>query len=210
MTYSEFEALVIPEIISQAKARGYKFPSAIIAQAICESGIMKGGSTLSNKYFNYFGMKCGSSYTGKSVNLTTREEYTVGTLTTIKDNFRAFDDIPSGIAGYFSFVQKTRYLNLKEATSPEDYIQKLKADGWATSSSYVNTLTNILNKYDLKKYDGENISTITASQLQADKQTVKNLSKNLQEILNKYGAHLIVDGIIGDKTFAALKDFRRK
>lgn len=213
MTLNEFESRVIPVIIEEATKRGYKFPSAIVAQAICESGILKGGSTLSNRYFNFWGMKCGSGYKGKSVNLTTKEEYTAGTLTTIKDNFRSFSNIREGVEGYFLFIQKTRYQNLKEATSPEDYIQKLKADGWATSSTYVNTLTNILNKYNLKKYDNIELGEVIMNedkQLNTDKEVVKIFSKFLQEILNKYGFELQVDGIIGPKTFEALNQFRRK
>lgn len=47
--------------------------SPIIAQAINESGW--GKSTLAAKYHNYFGMKCGSAWKGKSVNMSTCEEY---------------------------------------------------------------------------------------------------------------------------------------
>lgn len=50
--------------------------SPIIAQAINESGW--GKSTLAAKYHNYFGMKCGSAWKGKSVNMSTCEEYEVG------------------------------------------------------------------------------------------------------------------------------------
>ena len=48
--------------------------SAVIAQAIVESGW--GESKLSKDYHNYFGLKCGTAWTGPSVNLSTQEEYT--------------------------------------------------------------------------------------------------------------------------------------
>lgn len=196
MTKSDFVTNVIPRIAYIAKQRGYKYPSAIIAQAICESAW--GTSSLSSKYYNFFGMKCGSSWKGKSVNLKTKEEYKVGTLTDITACFRAYDSIDDGINGYFDFIQKTRYLNLKDATSPEDYIQKLKADGWATSSTYVNTLTNILNVNDLKRYDNGK-----------DRGDVITAIRHLQEELNKYGNYgLAVDGIIGPKTMTAYQKFR--
>lgn len=192
---------IVPVIVKIANKNGYIYPSAIIAQAICESAW--GGSSLAYKYNNYFGMKCGSSWKGKSVNMTTKEEYTAGTLTTIKDNFRAYDTLEEGIQGYFDFIQKTRYLNLKNATSPEDYIQKLKADGWATSSSYVTTLTNILNTNNLKSYDG---TVITKS----DKE-IRQAVKSLQQALNDYGNYgLAVDGIIGPKTTEAYNKYRGK
>lgn len=144
---------IIPIIVKVAQERGYgKFAGAIIAQAACESGW--NSSSLSKKYYNFFGMKCGSKYNGKSVNMTTKEEYTKGTLTTIKDNFRAYNSLEEGINGYFDFIgSMKRYSNLKTCSNSLDYIQKLKADGWATSSSYVNTLTTIYNKNGFSKYD---------------------------------------------------------
>lgn len=198
MTKSEFVQNVIPRIAYIAKQKGYKYPSAIIAQAICESAW--GTSSLSSKYYNFFGMKCGSSWKGKSVNLKTKEEYKVGTLTTIKDNFRAYNSIDEGINGYFDFIKMTRYSNLKETTSPEDYIKKLKNDGWATSSTYINTLTNILNVNNLKQWDDDKDNT-----------GVILAVKNLQKELNNFGNYgLAVDGIIGPKTIEAYQKFRGK
>lgn len=203
MTKQDFINNVIPVIIRIAKEKGYKYPSAIISQAVCESNW--GQSGLSSKYFNFWGMKCGTSWKGASVNLKTKEEYTVGTLTTIKDNFRAYPNIEAGVRGYFDFIQMTRYQNLKQATSPEDYITKLKLDGWATSSSYINTLTNILNTNGFKKFDGVNIPV----QPVKDKSVVISAIKSLQTALNNYGNYgLAVDGIIGPKTEGAYKLFR--
>lgn len=45
--------------------------SPIIAQAILESAF--GKSKLATDGFNYFGMKCGKSYTGEKITLNTRE-----------------------------------------------------------------------------------------------------------------------------------------
>lgn len=130
---------------------GYKYPSAIIAQAVVESNY--GKSILSTKYFNYFGLKCGKSWRGKSVNMKTKEEYTAGVLTEISDNFRAFDDIFTGVMGYFIFIGYKRYNNLKTATSPRDYLVKIVADGYCTSTRYVNTCMSIIDEYELTKWD---------------------------------------------------------
>lgn len=126
--------------------RGYNqcVSIAITAQAILESGY--GKSVLSSKYHNYFGMKCGSYWKGKSVSMSTKEEYEVGTLTTIKDNFRVYDSMEEGVKGYFDFINTKRYSNLKEATSYKEYIMLIKADGYATSSKYVDNVTKIADK----------------------------------------------------------------
>lgn len=156
-----FINLIAPIIQSECKARGYKFPSAIIAQACCESAY--GTSLLGYKYHNFFGMKCGSFWKGKSVNLTTKEEYTVGTLTAIKDNFRVYDTDEEGVAGYFDFISTSRYQNLKNATSSKNYLELIKADGYATSSTYVNTVYSIVEKYELTQYD--NMTAVKAADI---------------------------------------------
>lgn len=127
---------------------------AIVGQAILESNW--GKSLLASKYFNYFGLKCGSSWTGKSVNLKTKEEYKAGQLTTIKDNFRVYSSIGLGIKGYFEFIKNKRYSNLKTATNPRQYLEYIKADAYATDSKYVNKVMKVVDNYVLpwlKQYD---------------------------------------------------------
>ena len=147
----EFINMIAPLIISEGKKRGYSVFSTVIAQAIIESN--SGKSILGYKYHNYFGMKCGSRWKGKSANLKTKEEYTVGTLTTIKDNFRVYDSIEEGVKGYYDFISTKRYANLKESKTYVEYAENLKADGYATSSKYVNTLCTTVDAYNLTKYD---------------------------------------------------------
>ena len=147
----EFINTIAPLIVAEGKKRGYSVFSTVIAQAIIESN--SGKSILGYKYHNYFGMKCGSRWKGKSVNLKTKEEYTVGTLTTIKDNFRVYDSMEEGVKGYYDFISTKRYTNLKESKTYEDYAEKLKADGYATSSKYVNTLCTTVVAHNLIKYD---------------------------------------------------------
>ena len=130
---------------------GIKVYSPIIAQAIHESGW--GESSLSAKYHNYFGLKCGTLWTGKSVNLSTKEEYTAGTLTTIKSNFRVYDTMEEGVKGYFEFIQLSRYSNLKGVTSPRQYLQNIKNDGYATGSQYVDHTMALINLYNLTQFD---------------------------------------------------------
>ncbi len=134
-----------------AGSYGISVHSPIIAQAILESGW--GKSRLATDYHNYFGMKCGTKWTGPSVNMTTQEEYTAGTLSTIKDNFRVYDNMENGVKGYFEFIQLSRYENLKGIVNPQKYIETIKNDGYATSSTYVDSLMQIIKLYNLTSYD---------------------------------------------------------
>lgn len=149
----EFIQRIAPIIQEEAKKRGYKVCSPIIAQACVESAF--GTSSLGYRFHNYFGMKCGSAWKGKSVNMKTKEEYTQGTLTSIRDNFRVYDSMEEGVKGYFDFINTKRYANLKTAVTAEMYLALIKSDGYATSSSYVNTNMNCIKKYDLQKWDND-------------------------------------------------------
>lgn len=151
MTKNEFISSVAGYVQKYAAVYGILVRSPVIAQAVLESGW--GGSRLSSQYHNYFGLKCGSRWTGKSVNMKTQEEYTPGALTTISDNFRVYDSMEEGIKGYFEFIQLPRYRNLKGVTDPEKYLETIRADGYATSSSYVENCMKLIRQYGLTKYD---------------------------------------------------------
>ena len=166
MAITEKQQRFIEEIAKCVQKYAYIYGilvhSPIIAQAILESGW--GESKLAAKYHNYFGLKCGSKWTGKSVNLTTQEEYQPGTLTTIKDNFRVYDSLEEGVKGYFEFIQLQRYQNLRGITDPKEYLQTIKNDGYATSSTYVESNYQLITTYKLTKYDKED-AAMTESQI---------------------------------------------
>ena len=153
MTNQEFINQIAGYVQKYAPEYGIKVHSPIIAQAILESGW--GKSKLAATYHNYFGLKCGTKWTGKSVNLTTQEEYESGTLTTIKDNFRVYDSMEEGVKGYFEFIQLSRYQNLRGITDPRTYLETIKADVYATSSEYVENNMKLVERYNLTQYDGK-------------------------------------------------------
>lgn len=149
-----FISQIGPLIVAEGSKRGYKVFSTVIAQAIIESRY--GKSTLGYRYHNYFGLKCGTLWLAQgkpSISLKTNEEYTIGKLTQIKDYFRVYPDMASGVAGYYDFISSKRYANLKTAATYRDYAEMLKADGYATSSTYVNTLCTTVAQYGLVMYD---------------------------------------------------------
>ena len=103
--------------------------SPIIAQAILESNW--GRSTLASKYYNFFGMKAGSKYTGEKVNLPTKEEVN-GELVSVDAYFRVYHSFDEGIEGYYQFI--TGYPWYSNLIGETDYkaacrkIRDLKAD----------------------------------------------------------------------------------
>ena len=163
MDKETFIQKVAEKVSKYAPLYGISVHSPIIAQAIIESGWGKSG--LASKYHNYFGLKCGSSWKGKSVNMTTKEEYKVGTITNIRDNFRVFDDFDDGIRGYFEFINTSRYANLKGVKNPEEYVRRLKADGYATSSTYVDNIMRVIRDNKLTRFDGNGDGDVKKEEL---------------------------------------------
>lgn len=151
MTNSEFIEQIATYVKKYAYLYGIEVHSPIIAQAILESGW--GKSSLASKYHNYFGLKCGGAWKGKSVNMATQEEYTVGVMTDIRDNFRVFDSMEDGVKGYFDFINYSRYANLKGVKDPEEYCRRIKADGYVTSSRYVDSLLRVIRENNLTRFD---------------------------------------------------------
>ena len=151
MNNNEFIEQIADCVEKYAYVYGIEVHSPIIAQAILESGW--GKSTLASKYHNYFGLKCGGAWKGKSVNMATKEEYKVGTLTNIRDNFRVYDSMEAGVKGYFDFINTSRYANLRGVKNPEEYVRRIKADGYATSSTYVDTLLRVIRDNNLTRFD---------------------------------------------------------
>lgn len=151
MTNSEFIEQIATYVKKYAYLYGIEVHSPIIAQAILESGW--GKSSLASEYHNYFGLKCGGAWKGKSVNMATQEEYTAGVMTDIRDNFRVFDSMEDGVKGYFDFINYSRYANLKGVKDPEEYCRRIKADGYATSSRYVDSLLRVIRDNNLTRFD---------------------------------------------------------
>lgn len=200
---------IAPLMQAEAKKRGYQIVSTAIAQAVIEGAA--GTSKLARDYHNHFGLKCGKSWKGASVNMKTKEEYSVGTLTTIKDNFRAYPNDEEGVKGYYDFINTSRYANLKTATTPRQYAEFLKADGYATSSTYVNTLVNTVAKYGLDKYDD---AKVVINETTVNHPTLKKGSRGeavraWQIFLNLHSYNCgNADGIFGTKTELAVKQWQ--
>ena len=160
-----FIGKIAPILQKEAKARGYKVVSPAIAQALQESLSSKstsGISQLAEKYHNYHGMKCGQYWLSQgkpAICLGTSEEYKVGTLTPITDFFRVFSNMESGLKGYYDFLDMKRYTAVRNTATPAAYMNAIKAAGYCTSSTYINSCLAKIDKYNLAQYD----SVVTGS-----------------------------------------------
>ena len=141
---------IIPGAVSSYKKYGV-LPSLTLAQAILESGW--GESGLSAKYNNFFGIKAGSSWTGKTVNLSTGEQTPSGASYTIRDNFRVYDNPAESIEDHAKLLTNDRYKNVIASKNYKDACYAVKAAGYATAVNYSSSLISLIEQYGLNQWD---------------------------------------------------------
>jgi len=141
---------------------GIAVHSPIIAQAILESA--SGTSELATHAHNYFGLKYrkGRCPSASGVYLKVGSEQNAdGSYTSSDMQWMLFDTMENGVKGYFEFINIPNYSNLKGVTDPQEYLEKIKADGYATSLHYVENLMNVISTYNLTKYDMKGVVAVS-------------------------------------------------
>ncbi|UPG93497.1 flagellar assembly peptidoglycan hydrolase FlgJ [Luteibacter aegosomatissinici] len=142
----EFVEKFAPHAIEAAKKLGVSV-RALLAQAALETGWGKHmpaqGSTASN---NMFGIKAGSSWDGKRVNVPTLE-YENGVAVRKKDSFRAYDSPSDSFKDYADMVASSpRYAKaVGRGDDIAGFAHALTQGGYATDPSYAQKLTDIAN-----------------------------------------------------------------
>ena len=126
------------------------FPSVLIAQAALESNW--GQSQLAARYNNYFGIKAGSSWTGKTVNMQTNEVFN-GISTSIVGTFRVYNSLLDSIRDRNNLLSSSRYANVKQAATPQAQAEAIKAGGYATALNYVSSIMNTISANNLINFD---------------------------------------------------------
>lgn len=137
-----------------------------IAQAILESGW--GTSELAVNANNFFGMKKNlsgntwpnSTWDGKTIyTKVTGEQKPTGEYYEVKADFRKYPEILDSIhdhSAYLSGAMNGAHLRYAGLVGEKNYrkaIQIIKDGGYATSLTYVDKVCNLIEKYNLSKYD---------------------------------------------------------
>lgn len=127
-------------------------PASIkMAQAILESG--SGKSTLARQSNNHFGIKCGSSWTGKEV-YRHDDDYKNGLL--VRSCFRAYDDPAKSFMAHSDFLTDNRryaFLFDLDIYDYKGWANGLRKAGYATDPNYPTKLISLIEKYELYLLD---------------------------------------------------------
>ncbi|MEO1408768.1 MAG: glucosaminidase domain-containing protein [Bacteroidota bacterium] len=131
-------------------------PASIkLAQGLLESGA--GTSTLAKRANNHFGMKCGARWEGKTFYREDDDYDENGKL--IKSCFRVYRNADASFVAHSEFLRdpnKNFRYGFLFRLNPRDYkawARGLKKAGYATSPTYATNLINIIERYQLYRYD---------------------------------------------------------
>ena len=207
---------IAPIAQEQAKKHGNKiYASICIAQACCESAF--GTSPKMVRANAVFGIKVGKSkyhfgtaWKDKAYSTKTKECYDGKNYTNIVDMFRAYDSLEDSVEDYFDLLcTASRYKHALNQPTPKACIEGIQKAPYATSPTYVNTIMNIVNKYNLTQYDTG--APVPESNPYPSPARVLNNGmrgddvKWLQWELTREGIPLTIDGIFGNKTEDAVR-----
>ncbi|HIP37413.1 MAG TPA: LysM peptidoglycan-binding domain-containing protein [Crocinitomix sp.] len=124
----------------------YKIPASItLAQGILESA--NGNSKLAREAKNHFGIKCHKNWTGDTFFQDDDKK---------NECFRAYNSANESYRDHSLFLAKRkRYASLFDLslTDYKGWAKGLKAAGYATNPKYAHLLINIIEKYDLSRFD---------------------------------------------------------
>ena len=132
--------------IAVEEMKRYHIPASItLAQGLLESGA--GYGTLARKSNNHFGIKCGSDWRGKTVKHDDDAR---------NECFRVYKDPKDSYRDHSKFLAgKQRYAFLFDLkiTDYKGWARGLKKAGYATNPRYAHQLIDIIQRYNLDKYD---------------------------------------------------------
>ena len=193
MSNEQFIKEIAALIQKYAPSYGIEACSPVIAQAILESGY--GTSELAVNAHNYFGLKYreGRCKTCIGVyHMTGSEQNADGSYTSSAMQWCKFSDMESGVIGYFDFTNISNYKNLKGVTDPRQYLENIKADGYATSLKYVDNLMRVIKTWDLTKYDKKEESNMSNSPLVCYTNLSPNHSGQRTHSIDRITPHCVV------------------
>jgi flagellum-specific peptidoglycan hydrolase FlgJ len=125
-------------------------PELVICQAILESsgkvnGIqLVGGSTLSRRANNYFGIKCSSNWHGKCYSIKTKEHQKDGSEYYPVQPFRIYPSVEASILDHIKLLtDSARYKKILTKSTPEEQFYAVQAAGYATATTYAPLLMGV-------------------------------------------------------------------
>jgi len=165
ITREEYIAKYKSLAISEMKRTG--IPASItMAQAILESN--NGNSKLAKRAKNHFGIKCHSSWQGKTYHKTDDKRH---------ECFRKYSSVKESYLDHSEFLLRDRYSALfkLEKTDYKGWARGLKKAGYATNNRYSSLLISIIQENKL--YELDTLKKSKSTKEKKEKSKIENESR---------------------------------
>lgn len=214
-TVANFIEEIAPKAQQAYRTLGKVKPSVCIAMACVESAY--GTSQIMRSHNAFMGHKVGTGKTatkywpGTFFTSKTKEEYQVGVHSVIVSAFRSYPDMQTCILNFYELLNTGLYSRVKAEADYKTQMKQIKACGYMTSSTEVNSVLGIIDKYNLTRYDfNSGIPNNYPAPTRVLKRGVKGEDvKWLQSELSKRNYPVgSIDGIYGPTTETAVKQFQ--
>lgn len=208
-----------PYAVEAYKELGKIYPSICIAMGIVESAA--GTAKKMREHNAFFGVKCGSGKTatkywsGTFFTSKTSEEYKVGEHTVIKAAFRSYKDMRQCVFNFYELLNSRTYAKVLAGVPYQEQMKQIKAAGYMTSSTEVNTVLSLISRYDLTKYDqgtGAQVTDQPGCESEVDYnmiRTIKTGSAGKAVRVWQTIVEVKPDGIFGQQTYNATIEFQK-
>lgn len=156
-TIANFIEEIAPKAQYAYKTLGKVKPSVCIAMACVESAY--GTSKIMRQHNAFFGQKVGTGKTAKKYwdgtffTSKTKEEYQIGVHSVIVSAFRSYKDMQQSVLNYYELLNTGLYSRVKADADYKTQMRQIKACGYMTSSTEVNSVLTLIERYNLTKYD---------------------------------------------------------
>ena len=171
--------------------------SIILAQGILESG--DGNSPLALYANNHFGIKCHDTWNGATFIMDDDEK---------NECFRKYNTVYESYEDHSEFlITRSRYTPLfaLKITDYEGWAKGLKSAGYATNPKYADLLIELIEKYELNKFD--NYTKVASKSISKKKSTSQLASVHTNRVVKLHNKikYTIVDK--GDDVKSIAHDF---
>lgn len=130
-----------------ASGEDWVLPEVALGQAILETGWGQ------SRGANDFGIKSWKGSDRPKSTLATSEQNSDGSYVNIDAAFEKTSSMQDSVALYYDFITSiSRYSKALNLTDPYKSIQEIRAAGYATSLSYADNVSYIINHYNLSRY----------------------------------------------------------
>ncbi len=186
------KVLTYQQAYDLALQAGSRFPSVVAAQFALETDWGRKTANAKNNLFNIkWNDGAAKRLQERGIKVTKAAKSAKDNMTGSVDHYMQFESIEDAFYGYQNFIETNpRYSKALEAATAQEYLEGIKAAGYAEDPKYIQSIGKIANGagYDLNKetrFDDESIAEIRGKGVPGIENTIKDAEQKKDGIQSR-------------------------